>query len=76
MFTLPISCHWSLSIPTESFRKPLVFWCFQGVYRKRLVVCNGLSACEQLGAFDQCSNYFKTWKKDYFISGCSMFNVI
>ena len=26
-------CHWSLSIPTEIIRKPLVFWCFQGVWK-------------------------------------------
>ena len=26
-----ISCHWSLSIPPESIRKPEVFRCFQGV---------------------------------------------
>ena len=30
-----ISCHLSISLPLENIRKPLVFWCFQGVYVKR-----------------------------------------
>ena len=29
-----ISCYWSLSVPLESIRKPLVFWCFQGVQKE------------------------------------------
>ena len=37
----PIWCHWSLLIPPENIRKPLVFWCFQG-YQKRSVAWNGL----------------------------------
>ena len=37
----PISCHWSLLIPPENIREPLVFRCFQGV-SKRTVVWNGL----------------------------------
>ena len=28
--SLPISCHWSLSIPPENIRKPEAFWCFRG----------------------------------------------
>ena len=32
-FELPILCHWSLSIPPENNRKPLVFWCVQGAKR-------------------------------------------
>ena len=31
-FDVPISCHWSLFIPSENIRKTEVFfWCFQGV---------------------------------------------
>ena len=31
---LPISSQWSLSIPPENIRKPLVFWCFQGISKE------------------------------------------
>ena len=34
MLYQPISCHWSLLIPPENIRKPLVFWCFQGVSKE------------------------------------------
>ena len=30
----PISCYWSLLIPPENIRKPLIFRCFQGVSKK------------------------------------------
>ena len=30
----PIPCYWSLLIPPESIRKPLVFWCFHGVSKE------------------------------------------
>ena len=30
----PVSYHWSLLIPPENIRKPLVFWCFQGVSKE------------------------------------------
>ena len=29
-----MSCHWSISVPPETIRKPEVFWCFLGVYKK------------------------------------------
>ena len=33
-----ISCHRYLSIPPEIIRKPLVFWCFQGVWKQTSVM--------------------------------------
>ena len=29
-----VSCHWSLLVPPENIRKPLVFWWFQGVSKE------------------------------------------
>ena len=29
-----MSCHCSISVPPETIRKPEVFWCFLGVYKK------------------------------------------
>ena len=29
-----ISCYWSISIPIENIKKPLFFWCFQGIWKE------------------------------------------
>ena len=59
-----ISCYWSLSIPPEKIRKPLVFWCFRE-YKKRPVVRNRLNSFPK-------KQLLTVFYMVYFLKGCGL----